>query len=86
MITESVGFPPTAHARTPFISTSCALIGSKMEMDLPTALCWVAGATTVTWAMGERASYAAQRPAELMPSSFVSRTRGFMVTNPLGER
>ncbi len=86
MITASVGFPPTAQALTPCISTSFARMGSKIEIDRPTALCWVAGATTVTWAMGERASYAAHNPAELIPSSLVSRIRGFMVTFPFVEK
>ncbi len=52
-----------------------------MEIDLPTALCWVAGATTVTSAMGFSASYAAQSPIELTPSSLVSRIEGFMSTS-----
>ena len=56
MITASVGFPPTEYAGTPFIVTRVARIGSKMEIDLPTALCWVAGATTVTSAIGSSAS------------------------------
>jgi len=56
MMTESVGFPPTANAFTPLREISCARMGSKMEMERPTALCWVAGATMVTDAMGLSAS------------------------------
>ncbi len=56
IITASVGFPPTEYAGTPFIVTCVARIGSKMEIERPTALCWVAGATTVTSAMGASAS------------------------------
>src|SRR5208337_1641619 len=78
MITASVGLPATAHAGTPFSTTWFARSGSKIEIDLPTALCWVAGATTVTSAMGTRASYAAQSPTELTPSSLVSRMEGLI--------
>ena len=62
MMTASVGLPATDHAGIPFITTLFARSGSKIEIDLPTALCWVAGATTVTSAIGAIASYAAQRP------------------------
>ena len=55
-MTASVGFPPTEYAAALFILIRVALMGSKMEIDLPTALCWVAGATTVTSAIGSRAS------------------------------
>jgi hypothetical protein len=78
MITASVGFPATAHARSPLITTWFARSGSKIEIDLPTALCWVAGATTVISATGLSASYAAQSPMELTPSSLVSRIDGFI--------
>ena len=61
-ITASVGFPPTEYAVTPFSTIFVALIGSKMEIDRPTALCCVAGATMVTSTISESASYAAQSP------------------------
>ena len=56
MITASVGFPATAHALIPLILILFARMGSKIEIERPTALCWVAGATTVTSAMGASAS------------------------------
>jgi hypothetical protein len=55
-----------------------ARIGSKIEIERPTALCWVAGATTVMSAMGESASYAAHIPREFTPSSLVSRIVGLI--------
>jgi hypothetical protein len=83
MITESVGLPPIEYARTPFITTGLARMGSKIDIERPTALCWVDGAAIVTSATGDNASYAAQSPADVMPSSFVRRIRGF-ITNPIG--
>jgi hypothetical protein len=56
MITASVGLPATDHAGIPFMKILVARKGSKIEIDLPTALCWDAGATTVTSAIGARAS------------------------------
>ena len=53
MITASVGLPLTDHAGIPFMIIWFARNGSKMEIDLPTALCWVAGATMVTSAIGQ---------------------------------
>ena len=76
--TASVGLPATDHTGISFIMIFVARNGSKIEIDLPTALCWVAGATTVISAIGASASYAAQRPTELTPSSLVSRIEGFI--------
>lgn len=50
-----------------------------MDIDRPTALCCVAGATTVTSANGASALYAAQSPADVIPSSFVSRILRFIL-------
>jgi hypothetical protein len=83
MITESVGFPPMEYAMTPFMTTGFARMGSKIDIERPTALCWVEGAAIVTSATGDNASYAAQRPADVIPSSFVRRIRGF-ITDPVG--
>ena len=62
--------------------TGFALMGSKIDIERPTALCWVEGAAIVTSAMGDNASYAAQSPADVIPSSFVRRIRGF-ITDPV---